>query len=65
MEEAPLWIALRSGVAEQSLRIGNQALLLHDGEQGVTEPEVIVSSFNRSCTWAPVQTQRLPYSTVL
>jgi hypothetical protein len=50
MEEAPLGIALRSGVAEQSLRIGNQALLLHDGAQGVTEPEVIVSSFNRSCT---------------
>lgn len=61
MEEVPLGIALRSGVAEQSLRIGNQALLLHDRKQGATESEVIGSPPKRSCTRLPVQTQRFPH----
>ncbi len=56
MEEAPFGIALRSGVAEQSLRICPKALLLHDREQGVTKPEGIDSSHNRSCTGLLVQT---------
>jgi len=60
-EEAPLGIALRSGVAEQPLRICNKALLLHDREHGATELEIIASSHNRSCTGLPVQAHRLPY----
>jgi hypothetical protein len=65
MEEASPSIALRLGVAEQSLRIYIKALLLYDREHGVTEPEVIVSSPKRRCAGLPVQTQRLPHPNVL
>jgi len=59
-EEAPLGIALRSGVTEQPLRTCNKALL-HDREHGATELEIIASSHNRSCTGLLVQTHRLPH----
>ena len=65
MEEATPWIALRLGVAEQSLRICIKALLLYDREHGVTESGVIVSSPKRRCAGLLVQTQRLPHLNVL
>jgi len=46
MGEAPPVIGLPSEVAKQSLRMCNKAFLLHDREQRVTEPMVIVASYS-------------------